>query len=176
MLFGLTNAPATFMRLMDDILWPFTNEFMVVYLDDILIYSQSWEGHLHHIQQGVHLDPSKIQFIQDWPAPTTLKELNSFLGLANFYRRFVLRFSHIAWPLRQLTKGGAKAKFFWSETQQRAFSKLNNRLCSALVLTLPNLQEPFEIETNAFDYVIGAVLTQRGHPVAYHNETLLETI
>eukprot|EP00253_Pinus_taeda_P010558 PITA_10558 len=47
--FGLTNAPATFMRLMDDILWPFTNSFVVVYLDDILILNQSWEEHLHHI-------------------------------------------------------------------------------------------------------------------------------
>ena len=47
--FGLTNAPATFMRLMDDILWPFTNSFVVVYLDDILIFSQTWEEHLHHI-------------------------------------------------------------------------------------------------------------------------------
>jgi len=49
--FGLMNAPATFMRLMDDILWPFTNSFVVVYLDDILIFNQSWEEHLHHIQQ-----------------------------------------------------------------------------------------------------------------------------
>jgi hypothetical protein len=49
--FGLTNAPAIFMRLMDDILWPFTNSFVVVYLDDILIFSQTWEEHLHHIQQ-----------------------------------------------------------------------------------------------------------------------------
>eukprot|EP00253_Pinus_taeda_P022190 PITA_22190 len=51
MTFGLTNAPATFMRLMDDILWPFTNSFVVVYLDYIVIFSQSWEEHLHHIRQ-----------------------------------------------------------------------------------------------------------------------------
>eukprot|EP00253_Pinus_taeda_P009880 PITA_09880 len=119
--FGLTNAPATFMRLMDDILRPFTNSFVVVYLDNILIFSQSWEEHLHHIrqvlqtlwqhklcanlekctfgmtqvqylgyiidEQGVHVDPAKIQVIRDWPSPTTLTELRSFLGLANFYRR-----------------------------------------------------------------------------------------
>jgi hypothetical protein len=131
--FGLTNALATFMRMMDDILQPFTNNFVVVYLDDILIYNKTWEEHLQHIQQvfhtlwwhklytnfeklsfgmdrvhymgyiidqhGVHVDPSKIQVIRDWPAPTTLTKLQSFLGLANFYRRFMLGFSHIAWAL-----------------------------------------------------------------------------
>ena len=118
---------------MDDILRPFTNSFVVVYLDDILIYSRTWEEHLLHIQQvlnslrqhqlyanlekcsfgmdriqylgyivdsnGVHVHPTNIQFIYDWPTPKTLIELRSFLGLANFYRRFVLGFSHIAWSL-----------------------------------------------------------------------------
>jgi hypothetical protein len=208
--FGLTNAPATFMRLMDDILRPFTNSFVVVYLDDILIFSQTWEEHLHHIRQvlqtlrqhklcanlekctfgmtqvqylgyiiderGVHVDPAKIQVIRDWPAPTTLTELRSFLGLANFYRRFVLGFSHITWPLSQVTKGGAKAKFFRSESQPKAFGELKHRLCSAPVLTLLDLQQPFEIETDASDYAIEAVLTQHGHLVAYHSETLSDTV
>ena len=208
--FGLTNAPATFMRLMDDILRPFTNSFVVVYLDDILIFSQSWEEHLHHIRQvlqtlrkhklcanlekctfgmtqvqylgyiidehGVHVDPAKIQVIRDWPSPTTLTELHSFLGLANFYRRFVLGFSHISWPLSQVTKGGAKAKFFWSESQQKAFRELKDRLCMAPVLALPDSQQPFEVETDASDYAIGAVLTQHGHLVEYHSEILSDTV
>lgn len=144
MLFRLTNAPATFVRLMDDILQPFTNTLMVVYLYDILIFSRSLEEHLHHIwqvlqtlrphklcanlekctfgltqvqymgyiidEQGVHVDPSKSQAIQDWPTPTTLTELCIFLGLTNFYCRFRLGFTHITWPLSQVTKGGEKAK------------------------------------------------------------------
>ena len=61
-------------------------------------------------EYGVHVDPINIQVIWDWPAPTTLTELYSFLGLANFYRKFVLGFSHITWPLSQVTKGGVKAK------------------------------------------------------------------
>ena len=122
------------------------------------------------------MDPAKIQVIRDWPAPTTITELRSFLGLANFYCRFVLGFSHITWPLSQLTKGGAKDKFFWSESQQKAFVELKHHLCSTLVLTLPDLQQPFEIETDASDYAIGAVLTQQGHPMAYHSETLSETV
>ena len=65
---------------------------------------------------GVHVDPTKIQVIWDWPAPTTLIELRNFLGLANFYHIFMLGFSHITCPLSQVTKGGAKEKFFWLET------------------------------------------------------------
>ena len=68
-------------------------------------------------EHGVHVDPAKIQVIRDWPSPTTLTELRNFLGLSNFYHRFVLGFSHITWPLSQVTKGGAKAKFFWYESQ-----------------------------------------------------------
>ena len=111
-------------------------------------------------EMGVHVDPAKIQVIRDWPAPTTITELRSFPGLANFYRRFMLGFSHIIWPLSQVTKGGARAKFFWSESQQKAFTELKNRLCSTPVLTLPDLQQPFEIETYASEYAIGAILIQ----------------
>ena len=122
------------------------------------------------------MDPTKIQVIQDLPSPTTLIELCNFLGLANFYRRFVLGFSHITWPLSQFTKGGAKAKFFCSEPQKKAFIELKYRLCSTPVLALPDLQQPFEIKTDAFDYAIRAVLTQQGHLVAYHSETLSDTV
>ena len=104
---------------------------------------------------GVHVDLTKIQVIRDWLAPTTLTELRIFLGLANFYRRFKLGFSHITWPLSQVTKGGEKEKLFSSKTQQKAFAKLKHCLCCAPVLTLPDLQQPFEIEIDASDYAIG---------------------
>ncbi len=117
---------------------PFTNSFVVVYLDDILIFNKSWEEHLQHIQSvlqtiqqhklcanlekctfgmsqvqflgyiidewGMHVDSTKIQVIRDWPTLTTLTDLCSFLGLANFYRGFVLVLSHITWPLSQVTE------------------------------------------------------------------------
>jgi hypothetical protein len=127
----------------------------------------------HH---GIHVDPAKIQVICDWSAPTTLTELQSFLGLANFYCRFMLGFSHITWALSQINKGGGKAKFAWSRFQQQAFNDLKQRLQSTPVLSVPNLQHPFEIETDASDYVLGVVLTQHGHPVAYHSETLSDTV
>ena len=69
-----------------------------------------------------------------------------------------------------------KEKFFWLESQQKVFVELKHRLCSAPVLKLPDLQQPFEIETNASDYAIGVVLTQQRNPVAYHNETLSYTV
>jgi hypothetical protein len=123
-------------------------------------------------QHDVHVDPTKIQVIHDWLAPTTLTELWSFLGLANFYHRFVLGFSHIVWALIQVTKGGGKEKFLWGLSQQKGFNDLKKHLCSSPVISLPDLQHPFEIETDASDNVVGVFLTQHSHPVAYHSETL----
>ena len=123
-------------------------------------------------EHGVHANPAKIQAIWDWPTPTTLTKLHNFLSLAKFYRRFVLGFSHIAWALNQLTKRGGKAIFFWSESQHKSFVELKHLLCSTPVLSLPNLQQTFKIETHASDYAVGTVLTQHGNLVAYHSATL----
>jgi hypothetical protein len=120
----------------------------------------------------IHVDPTNIQITRDWPAPTTLTELRSFLGLDNFYRRFILGLSHISWSLNQVIGDGFKEKFMWGRSQQQVFKYLKQCLCSAPVPSLPNLQQLFEIETNSSDYVVGVVLTQHDHPVAYHSETL----
>jgi hypothetical protein len=151
MTFGLTNTPYTFMRLMDDVLRPLTNSFVVVYFDDILIFNKTWEEHMRHIQQvlstlrqhklyanlekcsfgmkkvqylgyivdehGVHVHLAKIQFIRDWPSPNTLTELQRFLGLANFYQRFMLGLSHIAWDLSHMNKGGVMENCMWGKEQ-----------------------------------------------------------
>ena len=90
-------------------------------------------------EHGLHVDPTKIQVICDWPTPTMLIELHKFLGLANFYCRFMLGFSHIAWALSEINKGGDKEKFAWGRSQQQAFDDLKKRLCSAPVLPLPDL-------------------------------------
>ena len=84
----------------------------------------------------------------------------------------MLGFSHIAWALSQITRGGCKEKFAWGRSQQQKFDDLKQCLCPAPVLSLPDLQQPFEVETDALDYVVGVVLTQDGHPVAYHRVTL----
>ena len=122
------------------------------------------------------MDPTKIQVIQDLPTPTTLTNLHSFLGLANFYYRFMLGFSHITWPLSQVNKGGVREKLFWSKSQQKAFVELKHCLYSAPMLTLLDLRQPFEIERDASDHAIGVVITQHGKPVAYHGETMSDTV
>jgi hypothetical protein len=88
----------------------------------------------------------------------------------------MLGFSHIAWPPSQVTKGGGMVKFMWGKEQQRSFDDLKHHLFSSPVLSFLNLQQLFDIETDAFDYVVGAVLTQHNHLVAYHSETFLDTI
>jgi hypothetical protein len=110
-------------------------------------------------EHGVHVDPAKIQVICDCPTLNTLIELQSFLGLVNFYRRFMLGFFHIAWALNQVTKGDGKTKFVWGKEQQPTFDDLKHHLCSAPVLSLHNLQQSFEIETDASNYFMGTVLT-----------------
>ena len=85
----------------------------------------------------------------------------------------MLGFSHISWALSQVTRGGGKEKFVWGLSQQQAFDDLKKSLCSSPIISLPDLQHPFHIEIDASDYVVGVVLTQQGHPVAYHSETLL---
>jgi len=113
-----------------------------------------------------------IQVIHDWPSPTTLTELRIFLGLANFYRQFMLGFSQIAWALKQVTKGGGRERFMWGKEQQQSFDDLKHRLFSVPVLSLPDLQQLFEIETDASDNDAGEVLTQHSHLIKYHSETL----
>jgi hypothetical protein len=88
----------------------------------------------------------------------------------------MLGFSHIAWALIQITRGGGKAKFAWGRSQKHAFDNLKQRLCSTPIISLPDLQHPFEIETNAQDYAVGTILTQHGHLVAYHSETLSDVV
>jgi hypothetical protein len=91
-------------------------------------------------EHGVHVDPTKIQVICDWPSLTTLTKLQSFLGLANFYQSFMLGFSHIVWALSQVTKGSGKENFAWGKEIQQAFDDLKHHLCSDPVLSLPDLQ------------------------------------
>ena len=108
--------------------------------------------------------------MQQWPLPSSTSELKSFLGGINFYRKFIFHFSQIARPLHQMSNSATT--FNWTNEATSNFEQLKKALCLALVLRLLDLSQPFEIESDASQYAIGAVLKQGGHPIAYHSETL----
>jgi hypothetical protein len=88
----------------------------------------------------------------------------------------VFGFSHIDLALNKVTKGGGKENFMWGKSQQQAFDNMKHNLCSSLILSLLDLQQNFDIETNASDYDMGPVLTRHGNLVAYHSETLSNVV
>ncbi|GKB57160.1 putative reverse transcriptase domain-containing protein [Tanacetum coccineum] len=158
------GAPVLFVKKKDGSL----HKFVIVIIDDILIYSKTKEDHevylglvlellgkeklyakfskcefwlqevhfLGHVvnQNGIHVDPSKIEVVKNWKTPTTPSEIRSFLGLASYYRRFIGNFSKIAKPLTLLTK--KNQKYVWGMEQEEAFQTLKNNLCDAPILTL----------------------------------------
>ncbi|KAK1681439.1 hypothetical protein QYE76_042287 [Lolium multiflorum] len=158
--FGLSNAPSTFMRLMNHILRPLIGKSVVVYFDDILIYSKNLEDHVQHVREVLCILRHEKLYAN----------LPNFHGLAGFYRRFVKDFSTIACPLNELTK--KNVPFVWGNAQQKAFDELKKRLTEAPLLVLPDFAKTFEIECDASGLGIGGVLMQNGKPVAYYSEKL----
>jgi hypothetical protein len=118
------------------------------------------------------MDPMKVQAIVEWAAPTTVSDLRSFLGLANYYRRFIKDYSKVAAPLSDLLK--KNWKWNWTDGYRWAFEKLKRAVTSAPVLKLPDFERPFEVHTDASDRAIGGVLVQEGHPVAFESRKLNE--
>ncbi|GJR51438.1 putative reverse transcriptase domain-containing protein [Tanacetum coccineum] len=176
--FGLTNAPAIFMDLMNRVCRPYLDKFVIVFIDDILIYSKTQEEHLREVQflghvingNGIHVDPSKIEAVKNWKAPRTPTEVRSFLGLAGYYRRFIENFSKIAKSLTILTQ---KSKTFdWGEEQELAFQTLKDKLCNAPVLALLDGPEDFVVYYDASKIGLGYVLMQRGKVIAYASRQL----
>jgi hypothetical protein len=125
----------------------------------------------HLISQGqVAPKPQKIRAVKDWPIPTTIKEVQAFLGLANYYRRFVYRFSHITHPLTELTK---KEKFWqWTEITQAAFDQLKQALITAPVLCIFNPNLPTRIEHDASNYAWAGVILQKHDDIVEDGEIM----
>lgn len=124
--------------------------------------------------EGVMADPAKVAAVREWPVPRNQTEVQSFVGLASYYRRFVKGFADIARPLHQLAKKGKR--FQWTEDCQRAFDQLKASLITAPVLAYPDPNKTFILDTDASDVGIGAVLSQEwgGHErvVAYASRAL----
>ncbi|KAI3443871.1 hypothetical protein Pfo_000536 [Paulownia fortunei] len=183
--FGLTNAP------------PYLDQFMVVYLDDIVIYNNSLEEHANHLRTvfqvlrenelfeevlflghiighgQLQMDRAKIPAIVEWEAPTKVIELWSFLGLINYYCRFIQGYSTCAAPLMDLLKKGKTWE--WFKKCQHAFDDLKAAVSSEPILALLNFDKPFKLHMDASDFAIGGVLMQKGHTIAFKSRKLNDT-
>ena len=125
---------------------------------------------------GVSMDPSKVKAILDWPVPTTVKQVQAFLGFANFYRRFIRHYSQVARPLHELTR--LSIPFEWTPRQQQAFNFLKQAFTSAPILGHYDPDNLIIVETDASEYVIGGILSQIDrtsgllHPIAFYSRSL----
>ncbi|KAL3688559.1 hypothetical protein R1sor_014868 [Riccia sorocarpa] len=204
--FGLCNAPSTFMTLMNTIFREETDHFVIIYIDDILVFSKTWDEHLMHVQvvmerlranqlyanksksefgltrihflghvvsaDGIRPDMQKVKAIVEWAPPMTLKGVKGFVGLAQWYRKYIMSFSRIVKPLTDWTAKGVR--IVWNQVATDAFARVKQILASEPVLKLPEFDKPFEVHTDASNYAIGGVLVQDGRPVAYESKKLSE--
>ncbi|KAI3692533.1 hypothetical protein L6452_32350 [Arctium lappa] len=202
--FGLNNAPAIFMDLMNRVCFPFLDKSVIVFIDDILIYSKDEGEHEKHLcdvlevlrkeklyvkfskcefwlkevqflghvvsEDGVKVDPTKIEAMMSWEPPTSSTEIRSFLGLAGYYRRFIQDFSKIASPITSLTR--KNVNFLWTNAQDQAFQTLKKRLCEAPILSLPKGLDDFVVYSDASKMGLGCVLMQWGKVIAYASRQL----
>ncbi|KAJ9520707.1 hypothetical protein QJQ45_007569 [Haematococcus lacustris] len=206
--FGLTNAPATFQRVMNDAFAPVRGKCALVYLADILVMSKSLPDHMQHLRLvfdllranklfakmskcefmqltlkflghvitagAISVGPDKVRAVADWPLPSSLTQLQSFLGAANFVRKFVLGFSAISAPLTDLC-GKLSATFpwhSWPDHARLAFHELKYAVANVPMLRLPDHTQPFQVYCDASLQGVGAVLMQDGYPLAYLSKKL----
>ncbi|WVZ97573.1 hypothetical protein U9M48_043099, partial [Paspalum notatum var. saurae] len=200
MSFGLTNASTFFMYMMNSVFMNELDKFVVVFIDDILIYFKNEEEHAEHLrivlarlentsstpssanvlsvsilghilsEKGVAVDLSKVEDVLNWK-PEIVTEIRSFLGLAGYYRRFINDFSKTAKPMTSLTK--KIAKYVWSPNCEEAFQTLKKLLTSAPVLAQPDVTKPFDVYCDASGNGLGCILMQEGRRViAYASRQL----
>ncbi|SJL02762.1 uncharacterized protein ARMOST_06098 [Armillaria ostoyae] len=211
MFFGLTNSPATFQWMMNDIFKDLIASGKVtIYLDDILIFTKDLDEHRRIVRQvlqklrenklflkaekcefevleteylgviisegQIRMDPVKLAGIAEWPTPTKKKELQSFLGFTNFYRKFIKNYSKVVRALTQLT---GNAEWTWGAAQNQAFQQLKKQMAEDVILAIPTPNGRFRVEADASNGAIGAVLSQeqdgKWRPVAFMSKALTAT-
>ncbi|GJW97599.1 putative reverse transcriptase domain-containing protein [Tanacetum coccineum] len=176
--FGLTNAPAVFMDLMNRVCKSFLDKFLIVFIDDILIYSKNKKEHEEHLKavlellkkEKLYAKFSKYEFWIPKESPKTPTEIRQFLGLAGYYQRFIEGFSKIANSMTKLTQKGVK--FDWGDKQEAAFQLLKQKLCSAPILALPEGSKDFVVYCNLSHKGLGVVLFQREKVISYASRQL----
>jgi len=214
MFFGLTNSPATFQAMMNDLVRDLVvEEKVAVFIDDVMIATETEEGHDEIVEEilrrleennlfvkpekcvwkvrevgflgvmigedGVKMEKEKVQGVVEWLVPKSVKDMQKFLGLANYYRQFVKDFAKIAKPLHEMTM--KETKWSWGERQQKAFEELKERFTMEPVLVTPDLDREMRVEADASDFAMGGVLSmkcededERWRPVAYISKSLNE--
>ena len=205
--FGLTNAPAAFQAYINQALAGLVDVTCIVYLDDILVYSDTEEEHRLHVKEvlqrlreaklylklskcefhtqeteylgyivcpeGVKIDPSRIQTIQEWPMPKTVRDIRVFIGFMNYYRRFIANFSRLTLPLTKLTQKGPDAarggprqrreesqRIDIGKEGEQAFRKLQNAFLDLPILAHFEANRKTKVETDASGGAICAILSQ----------------
>jgi hypothetical protein len=127
---------------------------------------------LGHIisKRGIPMDLSKVQDVLGWNGPMSVDDIQSFLGLAGYYRRFIEEFSKIAKPLTELLE--KDKKFKWTHACDASLQELKKRLMTISVLVMPDMEKPFSIYCDASGQGLGCVLMQNGHVVVYASRQL----
>ena len=211
--FGLTNSPATFQAMMNELLRDLTNTGKVaVFIDNVIIGMEMEEGHdelvvevikrleendlymklekckwkVREVEflgvvigpEGIKMEKEKVKGVLEWPIPKSVKDVQKFLGLANYYRRFIEGFAMVVKPLHDLVK--KDKKWNWTEKQEEAFRELKERFTKELVLAAPDIDKKMRMEVDVSDYATGGVLSMEcgnglWRPVAYLSKSLNET-
>ena len=191
MFFGLTNSPATFQAMMNELLRDLINTGKVAaFIDDVIIGTETEEEHdkivaevIRRLEEndlyvklekcrwkvrevgflgvvigleGIKMEKEKMKGVLEWPTPKCVKEVQKFLGLANYYRQFIEGFASIARPLYDIMK--KDKKWEWTEKQEKAFKELKRRFTEELVLAAPDLDKKMRMEMDVSDYATGGVL------------------
>jgi len=213
MFFGMTNLPAMFQVMMNEILRDMINEGKVAaFVDDVLVGTETEEGHDEIVEEvlrrleennlyikpeecawkvrkigflgvvikpsGIEIEKEKVDGVLSWLEPRNVKDVRKFLGLTNYYRRFIKNFAQVARPMNVLMR--KDIKWQWEEEQQKAFDELKRVFTTRPVLAAPDLDKEFRVEADASNYTTSRVLSMKGsdelwRPVAFISKSLSDT-